>query len=614
MANAEPTPLDIAREALLRLATRRIPPTPANYRALYHEIAGTQDDGSDALPDSALKNLATALPRATPAQLRLARALEDNVQKGGWNGLRDALVQHAKELEDRAGWGTLINELLRQWELRQPGLTSARKREGLQRVLASQDDDALYTRLQGLVRGWGEAGAGMAAEPADAEPLADLAPAEAPPDPATTSKSGLTGSQFLGGFAGISQFFAGGDEGDVEAFADLRELLATALDMALAPVVRDNPAMAAQVDELATAMRAARSVKALRGLTAKVKQLAFKIEVFTGEQAEIRTELLHLFGLLVENVGELVLDDQWLHGQVEIVRELVSRPLDIRNLEDAERRLKEVIFKQSQLKQSLQEAREALKQMLAGFVDHLADFSESTSEYHDKLETFATKISSTNSLAELGSVLDEVMHQTRVAQLNTQRTRDELRVARTRVEQAEARINELQNELERTSAMVRHDQLTGTLNRRGLEEALEKELARSRRYQSPLCVGLLDVDNFKKLNDSLGHQAGDAALIHMTQVIRDGLRPQDAVARYGGEEFLLLLPNTPRDEGVLAMQRLQRDLTRRFFLHNNQKLLITFSAGVTEVTDLDNEESAVARADAAMYAAKQAGKNRVFAA
>ncbi|WP_334157874.1 diguanylate cyclase [Oryzomicrobium sp.] len=614
MANAEPTPLDIAREALLRLATRRIPPTPANYRALYHEIAGTQDDGSDALPDSALKNLATALPRATPAQLRLARALEDNMQKGGWNGLRDALVQHAKELEDRAGWGTLISELLRQWELRQPGLTAARKREGLQRVLASQDDDALYTRLQGLVRGWSEAGAGMAAEPADAEPLADLTPAEAPPDPATTSKSGLTGSQFLGGFAGISQFFAGGDEGDVEAFADLRELLATALDMALAPVVRDNPAMAAQVAELATAMRTARSVKALRGLTAKVKQLAFKIEVFTGEQAEIRTELLHLFGLLVENVGELVLDDQWLHGQVEIVRELVSRPLDIRNLEDAERRLKEVIFKQSQLKQSLQEAREALKQMLAGFVDHLADFSESTSEYHDKLETFATKISSTNSLAELGSVLDEVMHQTRVAQLNTQRTRDELRVARTRVEQAEARINELQAELERTSAMVRHDQLTGTLNRRGLEEALEKELARSRRYQSPLCIGLLDVDNFKKLNDSLGHQAGDAALIHMTQVIRDGLRPQDAVARYGGEEFLLLLPNTPRDEGVLAMQRLQRELTRRFFLHNNQKLLITFSAGVTEVTDLDNEESAVARADAAMYAAKQAGKNRVFAA
>lgn len=613
MANAEPTPLDIAREALLRLATRRIPPTPANYRALYHEIAGTQDDGSDALPDSALKNLATALPRATPAQLRLARALEDNMQKGGWNGLRDALVQHAKELEDRAGWGTLISELLRQWELRQPGLTAARKREGLQRVLASQDDDALYTRLQGLVRGWSEAGAGMAAEPADAEPLADLAPAEAPPDPATTSKSGLTGSQFLGGFAGISQFFAGGDEGDVEAFADLRELLATALDMALAPVVRDNPAMAAQVAELATAMRTARSVKALRGLTAKVKQLAFKIEVFTGEQAEIRTELLHLFGLLVENVGELVLDDQWLHGQVEIVRELVSRPLDIRNLEDAERRLKEVIFKQSQLKQSLQEAREALKQMLAGFVDHLADFSESTSECHDKLETFATKISSTNSLAELGSVLDEVMHQTRVAQLNTQRTRDELRVARTRVEQAEARINELQAELERTSAMVRHDQLTGTLNRRGLEEALEKELARSRRYQSPLCIGLLDVDNFKKLNDSLGHQAGDAALIHMTQVIRDGLRPQDAVARYGGEEFLLL-PNTPRDEGVLAMQRLQRELTRRFFLHNNQKLLITFSAGVTEVTDLDNEESAVARADAAMYAAKQAGKNRVFAA
>ncbi|QEL64418.1 diguanylate cyclase [Oryzomicrobium terrae] len=611
MANADTNPLEIAREALLRLATRRIPPTPANYRALYHEIAGTQDDGSDALPDAVLRSLVAALPRATPAQLRLARLLEDGVQKSGWNGLRDGLAQHARTLEDRAGWGNLISELLRLWELRQPGLTPARKREGLQRVLASQDDDTLYPRLQGLIKGWGDASAGLDSPDA----MGDLAPAneaEAMPDAATTSRTGLTGSQFMGGFGSISQFFGGSapDE-DLEAFADLRELLATSLETALAPVVRDT-AVAEQLDELAVAMRAAKSVKVLRTLTTKVKHLAFKMEILTGEQAEIRTELLRLFGLLVENVGELVLDDQWLHGQMEIVRDLVARPLDIRALEDAERRLKEVIFKQSQLKQSLQEAKEALKQMLAGFVDHLADFSESTSEYHDKLEAFAGKISSANSLAELGSVLDEVMRQTRVAQLNTQRTRDELHAARSRVEQAEAHIAQLQAELDRTSAMVRHDQLTGTLNRRGLDEALEKEMARSRRYRAPLCIGLLDVDNFKKLNDSLGHQAGDAALIHLTQVIRDGLRPQDSVARYGGEEFLLLLPNTTRHEAVQTVQRLQRELTRRFFLHNNQKLLITFSAGVTELNDRDNEETALARADAAMYEAKQTGKNRVI--
>lgn len=611
MANADTTPLDIAREALLRLATRRIPPTPANYRALYHEIAGTQDDGSDALPDAVLKNLVASLPRANPVQLRLARLLEDNIQKGGWNGLREGLRLHARSLEERASWGSLIAELFRLWEVRQPGLTPARKREGLQRVLASQDDDTLLPRLQGLIKGWSEPGPGGNTAELLAEPIGG-SEASAPEAAALPYPSEPAISPLKSGLSGIAQLFGGSGPGeDIEAFADLRELLATALETALTPVVRDTPAIAEQLEELAVAMRAAKSVKALRGLTAKVKQLSFKMEMLTGEQAEIRTELLRLFGLLVENVGELVLDDQWLHGQMEIVQDLITRPLDIRALEDAERRLKEVIFKQSQLKHSLQEAKEALKQMLAGFVDHLADFSESTSEYHDKLEIFADKISSADSLAELGSVLDEVMRQTRAAQINTQRTRDELHTARARVEQAEARIAQLQSELDRTSAMVRHDQLTGTLNRRGLEEALAKEMARCQRYQAPLCVGLLDVDNFKKLNDTLGHQAGDAALIHLTRVIRETLRPQDSVARYGGEEFLLVLPNVTRPEAVQAVQRLQRELTRRFFLHNNQKLLITFSAGVTALAERDTEATALARADAAMYEAKQAGKNRV---
>ena len=161
---------------------------------------------------------------------------------------------------------------------------------------------------------------------------------------------------------------------------------------------------------------------------------------------------------------------------------------------------------------------------------------------------------------------------------------------------------------------MRHDQLTGVLNRRGLDDMFAKEMARTRRHASSLCVGLLDIDNFKKLNDSLGHTAGDQALIHLATVCRQTLRPQDSIARYGGEEFIILLPDTNLTEATHALTRLQRELTKRFFLHDNEKVLITFSAGVTELLAEDDQTSVVNRADTAMYQAKQSGKNRVISA
>lgn len=136
-------------------------------------------------------------------------------------------------------------------------------------------------------------------------------------------------------------------------------------------------------------------------------------------------------------------------------------------------------------------------------------------------------------------------------------------------------------------------------------------MSRSQRRKSPFCVALLDIDNFKKLNDTLGHDAGDAALIHLVTVIREALRPQDTLARFGGEEFIILLPDTPIDDAKKALVRLQRELTKRFFLNENEKVLITFSAGLTDFRIDDTQLSVTKRADDAMYSAKKTGKNRV---
>jgi diguanylate cyclase len=172
----------------------------------------------------------------------------------------------------------------------------------------------------------------------------------------------------------------------------------------------------------------------------------------------------------------------------------------------------------------------------------------------------------------------------------------------------------LERELEEVGRLVKEDQLTSTLNRRGMDEAYAVEEARAERSGAPLAVALLDVDNFKQLNDKLGHQAGDEALKYLAQVLRQTVRPSDAVARYGGEEFVLLLPCTDHAEAVNVMTRVQRTLTRKFFLHNNERVLITFSAGVAVRLAGETRDQLIARADGAMYHAKQTGKNRVCVA
>jgi diguanylate cyclase len=186
--------------------------------------------------------------------------------------------------------------------------------------------------------------------------------------------------------------------------------------------------------------------------------------------------------------------------------------------------------------------------------------------------------------------------------------------ARQEVQEAENRIQELEAKLEQMSELVREDQLTGSLNRRGLDDVFERELARSERRQSPLCIAMLDLDDFKRLNDTYGHSAGDEALVHLVRVVKNTLRTMDVIARFGGEEFLIVLPDTPLENAIQTVTRLQRELTKRIFMHNNERLLITFSAGVALRMPGEDAAALIKRADSAQYRAKKTGKNRVVAA
>ncbi len=512
-------PGDIAREAIRRLASRRLPPTPENFSRAYAEVEGREYAAAD--------------------------------------------------------WPNTLRALIRQWEAYQPGLTQARKREMLERVLINfgARPEELAVKIANLARSWAEG-------------------------TATTPAQGL-------GVAGEREQGAA-DLGSTPA-GDLTLPLAQALEQLSGGLEDLWPDLAERARELAAGFAQAAGPDAVAGMMALWREVLVRAE----DDQEILAGLKRLLKSLFDNMSRLVVEDGWLQGQLHMVGVLIEERLNAQVLHEAERSLQEVIARQGRLRDSLSEAKLKLKQLISNFIDRVGSLSTSTGEYQERLQAYSERIASAEDISELGAVIDALTADMGAMQEAMRRTHTELMQARSQVEEADRRIQSLEQELEAASAMIREDPLTGALNRRGMEEAFERELSRAARLSAPLAVALLDIDHFKRLNDRLGHQAGDQALAHLARVVRGLLRPTDSLARYGGEEFLILLPNTTLDEAVKVMQRVQRELTRQFFLHDNQRILITFSAGVVALQPGEDREAVIARADAAMYRAKAGGRNRV---
>ena len=505
---APSNPADVAREAFLRLATRRIAPTPQAYAEAYAEVLGSA-------PPLAAEGL-------EPALATFAARLAEQPGELGESGRRLQLLHRERD-----------------WEACDRTLT--------------QVVDRLGRRI-----------------------TADLAP--------------LSGS---------------------EEARQLRDLLYRALTFAVAARLDGTPALAQEAEALGAAARAAQTQQALADVTTRLSQLCYQIERMRGASAETQQLLLRLFRLLLANLGEQLGEGSPMLAQVQALQKLLDGPFDARELEDATRSLKELVFRQGQLRAGLADVKVSMQNMVRTFVDRLGSVAERTGEFHERLGGYSERIGRAASVGELDALLAEVQRETRQVQAQALESRESMVAARKQVEEAEARIAALEARLRQMNELVREDPLTGCLNRHGLEEVFAREAARADRRGTPLCVAMLDVDDFKRLNDTYGHLAGDAALRHLVQVARETLRTIDAVARSGGEEFLILMPETPAQDAAATMVRLQRTLTAHFFLHEHHTVLLTFSAGVALRRQDEPLDALLKRADRAMYAAKQSGKNRV---
>lgn len=181
-----------------------------------------------------------------------------------------------------------------------------------------------------------------------------------------------------------------------------------------------------------------------------------------------------------------------------------------------------------------------------------------------------------------------------------------------RIKRLQTQLEEKNRELERLS---RTDGLTGLFNQRHIRELLNDEFERVRRSREPFSIALIDFDDLKRVNDSLGHQTGDRVLVEMARLLNLSTRRVDRVGRSGGDEFLILLPETPMQGAVICLERIRKKVENYPFLPDGDgHLPLTISVGIASCPDpgVQGPEELIRRADVAMYSAKHSGRNRIF--
>ncbi len=327
---------------------------------------------------------------------------------------------------------------------------------------------------------------------------------------------------------------------------------------------------------------------------------------------------------LTAGLTDLAEDESWVQGQCAAMHAQLDDGLTARGVRSVSELLGSTRERQQQLRIERGAARDALKASIRQMLQEIAALGSQTGRFTESVGRYAEEIDRADSLESLAGAVRELVAESRSVHEAVNQAQARLSAEHELASAMQTRVVELEDEIRRLSNEVSTDPLTQVANRRGLLQAFETERALGERDEQQagatepvpaLAVALIDIDNFKKLNDRLGHPNGDVALQFLTQRVTQALRPRDTLARYGGEEFVVLLPATPVGEAQQVLTRLQRALSAELFMSDAQgQVFVTFSAGVTRYRGGERLEQALERADEALYEAKRAGKNRTCVA
>ena len=191
------------------------------------------------------------------------------------------------------------------------------------------------------------------------------------------------------------------------------------------------------------------------------------------------------------------------------------------------------------------------------------------------------------------------------------KTHVELKKSREEIRRKNLKLKEAYDQLK---IVAKTDPLTGLINRREIMERIEHEMARYERSNISFTLIIGDIDYFKKVNDTYGHECGDKVLASFSKIFKNNTRKQDSISRWGGEEFLLLLPDTNQDQGYLLAEKLRTIIERTGFYKDSVKIQLTITFGVSTIRAGQTVNELISEADEALYEGKRRGRNCVVVA
>lgn len=531
----------------------------------------------------------------------------------------DGIIESATSQGGKVSAAAAINAMLNQlaWP---PGLGRGMKK--LQKQLATRDaNDHIETHVSELTGLLNEA-IRRAANAADIEP-ADK-----------TTKKGILVGLFARGeqessvttVASPSQGISGADDLDELAFAAqiLDELLAR---MRLASSLQD------EVARLRDRTRRIQTRAILRQLLTDIAEMVSSAGAMQDQQQDRAVaESAEIHEVLIQLLERLNIPDE-LQVRAEQLKTQWEYGIEDDKLIDAITAIADLVIEmRMQVERERGELQDFLQQLTSQLdliEDHIQEDGRLNREAYESNRAFGRDVDGHMRCIESGmreatglealkklvsDRLDAIQgHMDSFREREDQRNgemEERVKLLNDRLQQVESESEQLRKKITREQENAIKDALTGIPNRLGWNQRFEYEYSRWRRYSTPLSLIVWDVDDFKKINDSYGHNAGDKVLITIARVFRDMIRDTDYLARFGGEEFVVLLPETPLDDALVAAEKLRTAIEACQFHHADEPVRITASGGITEFIKGDTQESVFERADKHLYAAKRAGKNR----
>lgn len=453
-------PIEVARETLKQLSARKLLPTPENFERVFNELTRTPVSRENRLAAQLLRALESQTRNNVQSRIVMSR-LQQAVDDDHWEQIPqlaiDCMRDILKDSDLTQPWGALINDLIRAWDLRQPDLPQNFKQTTLERVLINYGNqpEELNLKLNALIANWG-------VPPSQREELAgDNTPQTGAADAAAATE-------------------APAPDNDTAAWGTWQRMLAYALKHGLEPRLANTPELQQDLEQLIDELERLHNGAELDAYLPRLRSFMIRLELQSQQEGRLVSSLASMLQLMLENIAELNHSDSYLVGQVTGLQEVLShQPLSMQQLYQLETSLREVIRKQGSLKSSLDEAANSLRALLDSFINRLAQITDSTDEFQNKINQHSARLKSTTDVGELNHIIADLVDDTVEMQQGLTMSRGELVTAREQVEAAESRIKELESALESASAKVKEDQLTGAYNRRGLVEHFQREIGRT---------------------------------------------------------------------------------------------------------------------------------------